>query len=131
MKKEEKVSKKKVKVNTFSKVIVVAVMLHGFILSTMSYVLSYLGRDTVYEVSTVLVTEILAPVVTYLATNTIANIFEKNKLSFSVPLTHEYMMNKESKSEYKDDQSSEDSCVNSEYDLNSDFSDNFDLPVAE
>ena len=98
----QKEKKKKIKVDTFCKFIVAAVMLHGFVLSTASYVLSYLGRDTVYEVSTVIVSEILAPVVTYLATNMIANIFEKNKLSFSTPLTHEYMMSKEDSHEYKE-----------------------------
>ena len=70
-------------------------------LSTASYVLAYLGRDTVYEVSTVIVSEILAPIITYLATNMIANIFEKNKLSFSTPLTHEYKTSNEDSLEYK------------------------------
>lgn len=93
--------KKKVKIDTFCKVIVVAAMIHGIVLSTASYVLAYLGRDTVYEVSTVIVSEILAPIITYLATNMVANIFEKNKLSFSTPLTHEYMMSKEDSQEYK------------------------------
>lgn len=104
---EKKTTKKRVKVDTFCKAIVVIVILHGVLLSTASYVLSYLGRDTVYEVSTVIITEILAPVVTYLITNMIANIFEKNKLSFSIPLNAgEWMMNKESKKEYKSDDES-------------------------
>ena len=93
---------KKVKIDTFCKVIVIVAMIHGIVLSTASYVLAYLGRDTVYEVSTVIVSEILAPIITYLATNMIANIFEKNKLSFSTPLTHEYMMSKEDSHEYKE-----------------------------
>ena len=38
------------------------------------------------DVSSTIVREIVAPVITYLATNTVMNIFEKNKLSFSVPL---------------------------------------------
>ena len=96
-----KKAKKKISIDTFCKAIVTVVMIHGIILTTASYVLAYLGKETVTEVSTVLITEVLAPVVTYLATNMIANIFEKNKLSFSTPISHEWMMNKEAKKEYE------------------------------
>lgn len=40
----------------------------------------------VVDVSSTIVKEIVAPLVVYLGTNTIMNIFEKNKLSFSVPI---------------------------------------------
>ena len=42
--------------------------------------------DPVVDVSSTIVKEIVAPLVVYLGTNTIMNIFEKNKLSFSVPI---------------------------------------------
>lgn len=95
----------------FCKIIVALTLIHGFTLTTLSYILAFLGKDPVAEVSTVLITEVLAPVVTYLATNTIANIFEKNKLSFSTPLEHVYKMTNESKENYEDDSSNEDSLI--------------------
>ena len=49
-------------------------------------VLSWIGMDPVVDVSSTIVKEIVAPLVVYLGTNTIMNIFEKNKLSFSVPI---------------------------------------------
>ena len=72
--------KKKVKIDTFCKVIVIVAMIHGIVLSTASYVLAYLGRDTVYEVSTVIVSEILAPIINYLDTNMIAKIVYINNV---------------------------------------------------
>jgi hypothetical protein len=78
--------KKKVSIDTYAKLVTTVVMIHGMILTTWSYVLSWNGLDPVVDVSSTIVREIVAPVITYLATNTIMNIFEKNKLSFSVPL---------------------------------------------
>lgn len=63
-----------------------AVLAHGMILTSCSYVLSWIGMDPVVDVSSTIVKEIVAPLVVYLGTNTIMNIFEKNKLSFSVPI---------------------------------------------
>ena len=63
-----------------------AVIIHGMVLTTASYVLAFLDKEPVADVSTTIVTEIVAPVVVYLATNMILNIFEKNKLTFSTPL---------------------------------------------
>lgn len=77
---------KKISLNTFSKLIVTLVMAHGMILTTFSYILAFMGMDPVVDVSSTIVREIVAPVLTYLATNTIMNIFEKNKLAFSIPL---------------------------------------------
>ena len=77
---------KRVKIDTFPKAVTVAIILHGFINIDLSYVLAFLGRDTVADVSVAMVTEILAPICVYLVTNCIANIFEKNKLTFSTPL---------------------------------------------
>lgn len=78
--------KKKVSLDTYAKVITTVVIIHGMILTSWSYVLSSIGMDPVVDVSSTIVREIVAPVIVYLATNMIMNIFEKNKLSFSVPL---------------------------------------------
>lgn len=79
---------KKISLNTFPKLIVTLVMIHGMVLTTFSYVLSIYDKDPVCSVSEVIVKEILAPVIVYLATNMIMNIFEKNKLAFSEPLSN-------------------------------------------
>lgn len=81
-----RMKKKKVSLDTYAKVATTAVMAHGMILTSCSYVLASIGMDPVVDVSSTIVKEIVAPVVVYLATNTIMNIFEKNKLSFSVPI---------------------------------------------
>lgn len=78
--------KKKVSIDTYAKMVVTLLIAHGMALTTWSYILSSHGMDPVVDVSSTIVREIVAPVITYLATNTIMNIFEKNKLSFSVPL---------------------------------------------
>jgi len=90
--------KKKVSLNTYTKVITTAVGAHGMILTSCSYILSYMGMDPVVDVSSTIVKEIVAPLVVYLGTNTIMNIFEKNKLSFSVPLNAE-LVNKETETQ--------------------------------
>ena len=79
-----KEKKKKVSLNTYAKVATTAVLAHGMILTSCSYVLSWIGMDPVVDVSSTIVKEIV--LVVYLGTNTIMNIFEKNKLSFSVPI---------------------------------------------
>ena len=81
-----KEKKKKVSLNTYAKVATTAVLAHGMILTSCSYALSWIGMDPVVDVSSTIVKEIVAPLVVYLGTNTIMNIFEKNKLSFSVPI---------------------------------------------
>jgi len=69
-----------------AKVATTAVLAHGMLLTSCSYILSWIGMDPVVDVSSTIVKEIVAPLVVYLGTNTIMNIFEKNKLSFSVPI---------------------------------------------
>ncbi len=86
--------RKKVSINTYTKLITTAVVAHGMVLTSCSYILAYMGMDPVVDVSSTIVKEIVAPLVVYLGTNTIMNIFEKNKLSFSVPLNTE-LVNKE------------------------------------
>lgn len=84
--KRRKGKKKKVSLNTYAKVGTTSVLIHGMLLTTCSYILSCLGMDPVVDVSVTIVNEITAPIITYLFTNMIMNIFEKNKLSFSIPL---------------------------------------------
>jgi ethanolamine transporter EutH len=84
--KRRKEKKKKVSLNTYAKVATTAVLIHGMILTSCSYILASIGMDPVVDVSSTIVREIVAPLVVYLGTNTIMNIFEKNKLSFSIPL---------------------------------------------
>lgn len=83
---EKRHRKKTVSLDTYSKLVTTAVMVHGMILTTWSYVLACFDKDPVVDVSSTIVREIVAPVIVYLATNTIMNIFEKNKMSFSVPI---------------------------------------------
>lgn len=85
-KKPGKKSGKKVKIDTYVKAATSIVLGHGLIMVTMSYVLAWFEKDAVADVSTTLITEIVAPLCLYMGTNCIMNIFEKNKLSFSVPL---------------------------------------------
>lgn len=84
--KRRKEKKKKVSLDTYAKVATTAVLIHGMILTSCSYILASIGMDPVVDVSSTIVREIVAPLIVYLGTNTIMNIFEKNKLSFSIPL---------------------------------------------
>ncbi|MDE7342049.1 MAG: hypothetical protein K2N80_16090 [Lachnospiraceae bacterium] len=90
--------KKKVSLDTYTKFITTIVVAHGMVLTSCSYILAYIGMDPVVDVSSTIVREIVAPLVVYLGTNTIMNIFEKNKLSFSVPLNAE-LIKKETKTQ--------------------------------
>lgn len=77
---------KKVRIDTFVKAATTMVLIHGLVMVTMSYVLAWFEKDTVVDVSTTLITEIVAPLCLYMGTNCIMNIFEKNELSFSKPI---------------------------------------------
>lgn len=77
---------KKVKIDTYVKAATTIVLCHGLIMVTMSYVLAWFEKDAVVDVSTTLITEIVAPLCLYMGTNCIMNIFEKNELSFSKPI---------------------------------------------
>ena len=80
--------KKRPKVDTFAKLLVMLVVLHGMIMTTLSYVLAGFNHDPVQDVSVAIISEIIAPTVTFMITHVIQNIFEYNKLSFSTPLAH-------------------------------------------
>ncbi len=84
IKKESRI--KKVKIDTYVKAATSLVLGHGLIMVTMSYVLAWFEKDAVVDVSTTLITEIVAPLCLYMGTNCIMNIFEKNELSFSKPI---------------------------------------------
>lgn len=87
MKKFKGKKKRQIKIDTYCKAITAVVIAHGLILVTMSYVLAWFSRETVADVSVSMITEIVAPLCVYICTNCIANIFEKNKLSFSTPIS--------------------------------------------
>lgn len=77
---------KKVNLDTYAKLVTTAVIAHGMLLTTWSYVLASIDKDPVVDVSSTIVREIVAPVIVYLGTNMVMNVFEKNQLSFSVPI---------------------------------------------
>ena len=87
-KQEEKQKKeKKPLINRFSQFIVFFCMLYGLFLTTISYLFSYLGKEPLVDLSSVIVQTIVAPCVVWLCQNALCNIFENNKLAFSTPLT--------------------------------------------
>ena len=83
---QKRESRKKVKIDTYVKAATSIVLGHGLIMVTMSYVLAWFEKDAVVDVSTTLITEIVAPLCLYMGTNCIMNVFEKNELSFSKPI---------------------------------------------
>ena len=85
---EKKEIKKKPRIDTFPKAILVLIVLHGIICVTASYILAFMGyTNTVENLSITIIGEIMAPVITYIIGNCFTNVFEKNKLSFSTPLS--------------------------------------------
>lgn len=84
---ENKEEKKKPMINRFSQFIVFFSMMYGLFLTTISYIFSFLGKEPLVDLSSVIVQTIVAPCVVWLCQNAILNIFEKNKLAFSTPLT--------------------------------------------
>ncbi|MDE6663571.1 MAG: hypothetical protein K2K46_09540 [Lachnospiraceae bacterium] len=66
----------------------------------MSYVLAWSEHAQVVEgVSSTIITEIIAPIIVYGFTKTVENIFQKNELKFSKPITQEQYMNDETEKE--------------------------------
>lgn len=91
---------KRIKIDTFPKAITSIIVVHGFFNIDLSYILAFMDKEPVSDVSVAMVTEILAPICVYLVTNTIANIFEKNYLSFSIPKNSPYMQSKKRADKY-------------------------------
>lgn len=85
-KKQAKKTNNKIKIDTYTKAATTLVLGHGLVMVTMSYVLAFLEKDAVVDVSVTLITEIVAPLCLYMGTNCIMNIFEKNELTFSKPI---------------------------------------------
>ena len=83
----ENEKKKKPFLSTFSKVIVFLSIIYGWILTTVSYIWAAMGYEPLTDLSSTIVSTIVGPVITYLCTNALCTIFEKNKLSFSTPLS--------------------------------------------
>ena len=84
---ENKLKEKKPLINRFSQFIVFFCMLYGLALTTVSYVYAALGYEPLVDLSSVIVQTIVAPCTVWPCQNAILNIFEKNKLAFSTPLT--------------------------------------------
>ena len=86
----KKVPKKASKKYTglFFKVLVCCIEIHGIICVSMSYWLAWHGLDPCESISSTIIGEIIAPVVTYGITKTIENVFEKNYFSFSSPVSN-------------------------------------------
>lgn len=79
--------KKKKRKGLFFKFLVATIVLHGLACVTFSYYLAWSDKTNVVEaVSVAVITEIVAPLVTYAISKTVENIFEKNNLSFSSPI---------------------------------------------
>lgn len=76
----------KVKIDTFPKAITSLIVLHGFLLVSLSYLFAWLDKDPVVDVSVALIGEVVGPTALYIVTNCVMNIFEKNELKFSKPL---------------------------------------------
>lgn len=93
----------------FSKVIVLFCLFYGLMLTTLSYYFSYKGYEPLVDLSSVIVNTIVNPVLLWLTQNCICNIFEKNKLAFSTPLT---ALNQDNNS--SDDTSTEDENTSEE-----------------
>lgn len=91
MSKKEKIKEeksKKPRVDTFPKAILLLIELHGMACVTASYVLAFINHMTVVEnLSITIVGQIIAPLICYLTGSVISNVFEKNQLTFSTPLS--------------------------------------------
>lgn len=61
--------------------------MHGIACVTVSYILAWKDKVNVNEsLSSTIVTEIIAPLITYAISKTVENIFEHNHLKFSEPI---------------------------------------------
>lgn len=79
---------KKPLINTFAKMIVFICLIFGMTLTTVSYIFAYLGIEPLVDLSTVLITTVVSPVLTFLIENALCDVFQHNKLSFSTPLSY-------------------------------------------
>lgn len=84
---KHKNEKKKPRIETFCKLITFLVITHGMACVTASYVLAFLNHTAVENLSITIVSQIVAPCSLYIICNLLANIFEKNQLKISTPLS--------------------------------------------
>lgn len=88
MDKNKNDKERKPKVNTFPKFILLIVELHAMVCITASYVLAFINHVSIVEnLSITIVGQIVAPLVAYITGSVVSNIFEKNQLTFSTPLS--------------------------------------------
>lgn len=79
---------RKPKIDTFPKLILVIVELHGMACVTASYILAFLNHMTVVEnLSVTIVGQIVSPLIAYILGNVVSNALEKNQWTFSTPLS--------------------------------------------
>ena len=84
-KKKEKT--RKPKIDTFPKLVLIIVELHGMACVTASYILAFLNHMTVVEnLSVTIVGQIVSPLIAYILGNVVSNALEKNQWTFSTPL---------------------------------------------
>lgn len=77
---------KKPLINTFAKLVVFICLIFGMVLTTVSYIFAYIGIEPLVDLSTVIITTIVSPVLTFLIENAFCDVFQHNKLAFSTPL---------------------------------------------
>ena len=66
-------------IDSFMKILVLIVVVHGLVCITLSYILAFLGAsDVVESLSSTMVTEVIAPVTIYGITKTIENVSKYN-----------------------------------------------------
>ena len=82
----EKKKEKKPLINTFAKLVVFICLIFGMVLTTVSYIFAYIGIEPLVDLSTVIITTIVSPVLTFLIENAFCDVFQHNKLAFSTPL---------------------------------------------
>lgn len=66
-------------IDSFMKILVLIVVIHGLVCITLSYILAFLGAsDVVESLSSTMVTEVIAPVTIYGITKTVENVSKYN-----------------------------------------------------
>lgn len=78
--KKRKIDKRLKMFDTFMKVIIFIVVMHGLSMVTLSYILAFMDKVQIAEsLSQTVVTEIIAPVTVYGITKTIENVSKYNR----------------------------------------------------
>ena len=65
--------------DSFMKIVVAVVVVHGLLCVTASYILAFIGKEVIAEnLSSTVITEIMAPIVAYAIKSTLENISKYN-----------------------------------------------------